>query len=54
MFDDFKERQAVLMKSIDGTYEAKMVKFAKMQDEFFLKWDIEIEELQDALQFYIS
>ena len=35
MFDDFKERQAVLMKSIDGTYEAKMVKFAKMQDEFF-------------------
>ena len=35
MFDDFKERQVALMQSVDGDYEARTVKFAKMQDEFF-------------------
>ena len=31
-----------------------MVKFAKMQDEFYFTWGMEIEELQETLQYYID
>ena len=32
----------------------KTVKFAKMEDEFYFQWGMEIEELNDVLQYYIN
>ena len=56
MFDDFKVRQAQLLQSADveSDYDSKVVDYAKMQDEFFFKWNLEIEDLHDAMQYYIN
>ena len=31
-----------------------MVNFAKMEDEFFIQWGLAVEDLTDALQYYIN
>ena len=44
----------MLMEDDEQDLLTKMVKFAKMQDEFYFTWGMEIEELQETLQYYID
>ena len=55
MFDDYKVSQAHLLAGeMNEKPEARVISFAKMQDEYFFKWGVEIEELQEAIQYFIS
>ena len=54
MFKDFNEKQMELMEDSEELMQDRLVRFAVMQDQFHEKWDMEIEEMQDALQHYID
>ena len=42
------------MQDVEKSLISKLVDFSMMQDEFFFSWGMEIEELQDVLQWYID
>ena len=54
MFKDFNEKQMELMEDSEELMQDRMVRFAVMQDQFHEQWDMEIEEMQEALQHYID
>ncbi len=39
---------------IDQDRFVRVIKFAKMQDEFFFRWKVECDELQVGIDYYIS
>ena len=42
------------MEDKEPDLDKRLVNFAKMEDEFFKKWSMGVEDLNEALQYYIE
>ena len=42
------------MEDKEPDLDKRLVNFAKMEDEFFKKWSMGVEDLNEALQYYIK